>query len=246
MPNTATLDSTPRAAEEGRHLRGELALLLQEAFTAAARLRANRQVAADANAFRLQIKQLLGTADQAARRTGYDPAQVKLAIYAYIAYLDESVLNSTQPMFASWPRQPLQEEIFGDHMAGQTFFVRLDELLAERDSETLADLLEVFQLCLLLGFRGRYAAGDDGGMRGRIIATQEKIDRIRGGAGPLAPEAGHPTDDVIPSSRDRWLPVFGATAAGTLVIAVLLYLVYRLSLGGQVDQVSALVAQLLQ
>jgi len=246
MSNTATLDTAPRAAEEGRHPRGELALLLQEAFTAAARLRANRQVAADADAFRLQIKQLLGTADQAARRAGYDPNQVKLAIYAYIAYLDESVLNSTQPMFASWPRQPLQEEIFGDHMAGQTFFARLDELLAAPDSESLADLLEVFQLCLLLGFRGRYAAGEDGGLRGRIIAIQEKIERIRGGAGPLSPHAEHPGGDVIPSSRDRWLPGFAAAAGGSFVIAAVLYVVYRLSLGAQVEQVRALVAQLLQ
>jgi type VI secretion system protein ImpK len=246
MSNTATLDSSPRAVDDRRHPRGELAVLLQEAFTAAARLRANRQVAADAEAFRTQIKQLLGAADQGARRAGYDPARVKLAIYAYIAYLDESVLNSTQSMFANWPRQPLQEEIFGDHTAGQTFFVRLDELLAERDTEELADLLEVFQLCMLLGFRGRYAGGDDGGLRGRIIATQEKIDRIRGGIAPLGANAGLPTDDVIPASRDRWLPWFGVAAAVSLVGATLLYLIFRMSLGGQVEQVRALVAQLLQ
>jgi type VI secretion system protein ImpK len=246
MSNTATLDPTARAVDDGRHPRGELAVLLQEAFTAAARLRANRQVAADAEAFRVQIKQLLGAADQSARRAGYDPARVKLAIYAFIAYLDESVLNSTQPMFASWPRQPLQEEIFGDHMAGQTFFVKLDELLAERDSEELADLLEVFQLCLLLGFRGRYAAGDDGGLRNRVAATQEKIDRIRSGIGPLAPSAPLPADDVIPASRDPWLPWFGATAAASFAAAAILYLIFRISLGGQVDQVRTLVGQILQ
>src|SRR5690606_10764921 len=113
-------------------------------------------------------------------------------------------LNSGQPMFAAWPRQPLQEEIFGDHMAGETFFTRLDELLALGDSEDLADLLEVYQLCMLLGFRGRYGAAEDGGLRSRMIAVQEKIDRIRGGAGPLAPAAALPTDDVIPVARDRW------------------------------------------
>ncbi|MQA89714.1 MAG: DotU family type IV/VI secretion system protein [Gemmatimonas sp.] len=246
MSNTATLDPAPRAVEERRHPHGELAVLLQETFTAAARLRADRQVAADAEAFRLRIKQLLGAADQAARRAGYDPAHVKLAIYAFIAYLDESVLNSTQEMFAGWPRQPLQEEIFGDHMAGQTFFIKLDELLAATDSEDLADLLEVYQLCLLLGFRGRYASGDDGGLRGRIVATQEKIDRIRGGPGPFGPHAAHPTDDVIPASRDPWLPWLGATAAACFAGASLLYLIFRISLNGQVEQLRAMVMQLLQ
>src|SRR5688572_10683297 len=88
----------PDAAPEAPPRRGLLALALQEALTAGARLRANRQVAADADAFRTQIKQLLGRADQEARQAGYDPADVKLAIYGYIAFLDESVLNSGQPM----------------------------------------------------------------------------------------------------------------------------------------------------
>lgn len=246
MSNVATLDPARSALDETRHSRGELAMALQEAFTAAARLRANRQVARDADAFRAQIKQLLGSADQAARRAGYSPAHVKLAIYAYIAYLDESVLNSPQPMFAAWSRQPLQEEIFGDHMAGQTFFVRMDELLADRDAEDVADLLEVFQLCLLLGFRGRYSAGDDGGLKGRMVATQEKIDRIRGGPGRFSPHAEHPTSDRLPVSRDRWLPVLGAVAGGSVVTAAVLYVLFRILLGAEVEAVRTLVAQVLR
>ncbi|MGH7505688.1 MAG: DotU family type IV/VI secretion system protein, partial [Longimicrobiales bacterium] len=77
--------------------RGELALALQEAFTVAVRLRTNRQVAANADAFRAHVKQLLGAADRQARGAGYDADLVRLAVYAYIAFLDESVLNSSQP-----------------------------------------------------------------------------------------------------------------------------------------------------
>ena len=47
------------------------------------------------------------------------------------------------------------------------------------DQET-ADLLEIYYLCLLLGFKGRYAAGGD--LRSVMAATQEKIRRIRGPA----------------------------------------------------------------
>ena len=82
------------------------------------RLRANRQTAADADSFRAHLKQLLATADDQARRSGYDQGTVKRAIYAVTVFLDESVLNSSQPMFADWPRKPLQEEIFGGHMGG--------------------------------------------------------------------------------------------------------------------------------
>jgi type VI secretion system protein ImpK len=245
MLTAPTLASPRQASDSGSRRRGELAIVLQEAFTAAARLRANRQVAQDADSFRLQIKQLLGLADQEARQAGYDPGQVKLAVYAYIAFLDESVLNSGQPMFAAWPRQPLQEEIFGDHMAGQTFFTRLDELLTGEDSEDLADLLEVFLLCMLLGFRGRYGMGEDGGLRDRISFTQAKIRRIRGGEGPIAPAAPLPTDETAAAARDRWLPRLAVAAALSLALASVLFVVFRLSLGARVGEIQALATQLL-
>ena len=106
-------------AEPARR-RGTLALVLQEALTAIVRLRANRQAAADAESFRAHLKQLLATADDQSRRAGYDQGTVKRAIYAATVFLDESVLNSSQPMFADWPRKPLQEEIFGGHILDVT------------------------------------------------------------------------------------------------------------------------------
>ncbi len=225
--------------------RGLLAIALQEAFTAAARLRANRQVAADADSFRVQIKHLLGKADLEARQAGYDPADVKLAIYGFIAFLDESVLNSGQPMFSSWPRQPLQEEIFGDHRGGQTFFAHIDDLLARPDTEQVADVLEVFQLSLLLGFRGRYGLGDDGGLRARQEAVRRKIERIRGTAAVLSPPAPLPTDEPTPKLRDPWLRKMLTALILMLVVTVALYIVFSLALGREVDELRAIAAQLL-
>ena len=79
-----------------------------------------------------------------------------------VAFLDESVLNSRNPIFADWLRKPLQEELFGTHIAGEVFFQNLQQLLGRSDSQDLADLLEVHYLCLLLGFCGRYSAGNRG------------------------------------------------------------------------------------
>jgi type VI secretion system protein ImpK len=244
--SSPVLGSPTRDFDSGNGRRGELALLLQEPFTAAARLRANRQVAQDAESFRLRIKQLLGSADQDARRAGYDPAFVKLAIYAYVAFLDETVLTSAQPIFAAWPRQPLQEEIFGDHMAGQTFFAHLDDLLGRPDSDDLADLLEVFQLCMLLGFKGRYGSAEDGGLRDRIGFADEKIRRIRGAVVPLAPGAPLPTGEAVPAHRDPWLGRMASAAGLLLAVAVVLFVVFRLSLGARANELDILVGQLLR
>ncbi|MGH7528250.1 MAG: DotU family type IV/VI secretion system protein [Gemmatimonadales bacterium] len=213
--------------------RGQLALALQEVLTATVRLRANRQVAADAESFRTHVKQLLSGAERDARRVGYSSDDAALALYAAVAFLDESVLNSTQPMFASWPSRPLQEEIFGGHMGGEIFFQHLRQLLGRQETEDLADLLEVFQLCLLLGFQGRYSAGDRGELRSLSTGTEDKIRRIRGNFGELSPAWTPPTGETVPRTRDRWLPWLGVAAVVGLLASGALFWMFRSSLSDE-------------
>lgn len=217
------------AGRDAPSRRGQLALVFQEVLTAVARLRCNRQVATDAESFRAHVKQLLSTADRDGRRLGYSSDDVALAIYAVVAFLDESVLNSTQPMFASWPSRPLQEEIFGGHMGGEIFFQHLRQLLSRQESEDLADLLEVFQLCLLLGFQGRYSA-ERGDLRAMSSMTDEKIRRIRGSFGELSAGWAPPTGEKIARSRDPWVGWLAFAAVTCLLVAGLLFGYYRLSL----------------
>jgi type VI secretion system protein ImpK len=217
----------PQAAH---HRRGQLALILQEVLTATVRLRSNRQVAADAESFRGHIKQLLSGAQREARRLGYAADDVALALYAAVAFLDESVLNSAQPMFASWPSRPLQEEIFGGHMGGEIFFQHLRQLLSRQDSEDLADLLEVFQLCLLLGFQGRYGTEDRGELRGLAKEAGEKIRRVRGSFGELSPYWALPAGEKPVRSRDPWLPWLTLAALASFVAVWLLFGWFRTTL----------------
>ncbi len=103
-----------------------------------------------------------------------------MATLALVGFLDESVLNTHDPLFADWPRKPLQEELFGIHMAGELFFRNLEQLSARPDSADLADLLEVHYLCLLLGYGGRYSVGGRSELQAIIHATGDRIRRIRG------------------------------------------------------------------
>lgn len=210
--------------------RGQLALALQEVLTATERLRANRQVAADADSFRQHIKQVLALAEQEGRRAGYTDEEVRLVLYAVITFLDESVLNSTQVMFADWPRRPLQDEIFGGHLGGELFFQNLQALLARPDSEDLADVLEVYQLCLLLGFHGRYSAGESGELQMLVSRVAEKIQRIRGPFGELSPSWKPPAGDIPSAGGDPWLRRLGFTAIGIFALAAVLFVVFTLSL----------------
>lgn len=219
IPQTA---ATAPAGVAPSARRGALALALQEALTATVRLRANKQVAADAESFRQHIRQVLATAQQQARATGYSDEEVRLGLYAVVAFLDESVLNSTQAMFADWPRKPLQEELFGGHLGGELFFQNVQGLLARPDSEDLADLLEVHQLCMQLGFHGRYSSGGTGELHTIMNQVADKIRRVRGDFGPLSP-AWRPPPGEIPAARgDPWSRrlLYGAIAA-FVVLAVL-------------------------
>jgi type VI secretion system protein ImpK len=113
-----------------------LPLIFQEVFTAIERLRSNRQGVVDPQSFRHHTREALKTAAAQALAAGYPSGDVRLATFATVAFLDESVLNSQNPIFTDWLRRPLQEELFGTHIAGEVFFQHLQELLGRNDSRT--------------------------------------------------------------------------------------------------------------
>ena len=222
--------SHPSAPTGAENREGGLAVALQETFTAVVRLRTNRQMASDALSFRAHLKSLLGQADVAAREAGYSTDYARLAVYAVVAFIDESVLGSSLPVFADWARRPLQEEVFGEHMAGETFFDNVRSLLAQQDSEELADLLEVYLLCLLLGFQGRYAGGGGGELAAIKTAVSDKIERVRGVGGELAPDWALPVDETVPRYRDPWVRRLSFVALATVSVTILLWLGYVFAL----------------
>jgi len=200
---------------------GRLALALQEVLTATVRIRAKRQLPHDAAVFRAQLRERLRDAEQAALRAGYPAEYARLALYAATAFVDESVMGAGHPVLAGWAQRPLQDELFGGLVGGELFFQQLHRLLAEPDSAAVADLLEVYELCLRLGFRGRYGMGATGELDSVLAATSAKIRRIRGAPGPFAPTAEPPAGERAPAVRDPWVRR-GAYAVACCTLAVVL------------------------
>ncbi len=219
-----------------------LALLFQDVLTAIVRLRANRQGVTDPNAFRHHTREALKNAASQALAAGYSADDTRHATFAAVAFLDESVLNSQNPIFGEWLRKPLQAELFGTHTAGEEFFVSLQQLLGRQDSTDLADLIEIHYLCLLLGFSGRYSAGNRGELAQIMNLTGEKIRRIRGQFGPLSP-AWQPPNEKAPSQIDPWVRRWGIVAAISAVVMLVLFVGYLLGLGSVVSQLRALSTQ---
>jgi type VI secretion system protein ImpK len=208
---------------------GRLALSLQEVLTLIARVRTNRQVANDAQSFRYNVKRMLSEAAEAARQAGYGKEAIPEAGFAVITFLDESVINSAQQMFADWARKPLQEEVFGDFLGGEVFFDKLQDLLARQDSDEVADVLEVYLLCMLMGFEGRYRMGDRGMLENLKTQAADKIVRIRGASGDLSPAWMPPTEGIA-APDDPVLRLLARLTVGFLILLVVLWIVFWLLL----------------
>jgi len=221
-----------------------LALVFQEILVGGERLRTGRQTVSDPAVFRQQVIDALKLADQQARNQGYNAEDIKLAIFAVVAFVDESVLNLRLPVFADWPRRPLQEELFGHHVAGEIFFKNLQDLLGKNDSQDLADLLEVYLMCLLLGFAGRYSLGDRGGLRAIADSTADKIRRIRGVASALSPAWELPPEAPQKAGTDPLVKKIGIAAAACFALAAILFIAYKLTLGSGVASLSDLAGKL--
>lgn len=223
---------------------GRLAMAFQEALTAIVRLRDDRSDVTDPETFRNHFKQLLSVAHDDARQGGYASEDVRLAVYAVVVLLDESVLQSRQTAFGEWARRPLQEELFGGHVGGDVFFERIRELLGRQDPEGAADVLEVYLLGLLLGFRGRYAGGGEAERQHWIATASQSINRWRGTRATLCPTWAPPPEERIRPPADPWFMRLALVAVASVVIALVFFIGFQVSLRAGLAAVRALAVPL--
>jgi type VI secretion system protein ImpK len=217
-----------------------LAFVFQELITVGERLRGNRQAVSDANTFRQQLRDALQMAEQEGRKRSYSADDIELAKFAVVAFLDESILNLRLPVFGDWHRRPLQEELFGHHIAGEIFFQNLQKIMGRNDSQQTADVLEIYQLCLLLGFAGRYSISGRGELRSVIQQVGDKIRRIRQLPADLSPAWALPNEQIRTVSSDPWIKRLLFTAIGCAVLVLILFVVFKVSLSSGISTLETL------
>lgn len=163
-----------------------------------------RNAPKDINAFSQSILLFLEQFEKAARRQNFSAQDIYDAKYALCATIDEVVLSSQMQIRDDWERRPLQLKLFGDQLAGEHFF---DHLQTARDGGAeRIQALEVFYMCLLLGFKGRYLL--EGPEKLKYLTRQlgEQIAHIKGKAASFAPHWAAP--DSITHTIRRDVPVW--------------------------------------
>jgi type VI secretion system protein ImpK len=203
-----------------------LPLLYQGLLTGIIRLQSERQKLPDGESFRRRTKATLQEIERVAIAGGYDGRDVRDTHFAVVAFLDEMILNSKDPVRAEWEQRTLQQDLFGTTDAGVVFFDRLDQFRSRRDSEQLADVLEVYLLCLLLGFEGRYT-GRLGELQGLVETLRMRVEYIRGPADrivPVAVSTSGPAPIPLAKRTDRRLAF---VTLGLVIFTLLLFLFLR-------------------
>ena len=127
--------------------------------------------------------------------------------------------------------RPLQLRVFGDQLAGEHFFHRLEDLRAK--GVVHVEALEVFHMCLLLGFQGRYALDGRDKLDYLVARLGDEIARMRGRTRGFAPHAERPDQVVNPLRSDLSLWVLGAVF---LVAGLGAYLGFRTALSRETEQ----------
>ncbi|MCU7843204.1 MAG: type IVB secretion system protein IcmH/DotU [Candidatus Thiodiazotropha sp. (ex Monitilora ramsayi)] len=181
--------------------------------------------------FRNQIIKSFDVLERMAFERQIGTSTVQDAKYALAAYVDETVLASENPERMEWMSQPLQLKFFGEHLAGEAFFEKLNKL--RQGGEKNLDLLELYYTCLQLGFEGMYRMRGLEALMALQVDLRSQIDGYRGIVDPkLAPDGVPKTGIIARVSHNIPYWVIAVLTVGLLFFS---YAGYSVMLADRVD-----------
>lgn len=173
----------------------------------------NRCSPIDEAGFTAKMQRFLSDFERGAKKLDVSPEDVHAAKYAFCAAVDENILHSQFNIRESWARRPLQLILFGDQLAGEHFFTRLEDLRAKGALHLQA--LEVFHMCLLLGFQGKYIIEGPEKLNYLTARLGDEIARMKGKSAGFAPHWERP--DQISHKLRNEVPLWALCSVFALI-----------------------------
>lgn len=171
----------------------------------------NRYAPADADQFSAQVRRLLDNFERNARRLNISADDVYAAKYAFCAAVDETILSSDMAIREVWERAPLQLMLFGDQLAGENFYQELEQV--RHRGQASVQTLEVFYMCLLTGFQGKYALEGKEKLNYLIATLDKEITHLKGKRAQFAPHWKSPDNIKHMMKAEIPLWIIGAALA---------------------------------
>lgn len=159
------------------------------------------------------IVSFLADFDREARKLQIPGEDIDAAKFAFCATFDEFMLNSSVSLREACESQPLQLKVFRDQHAGEYFFEQLETLRSKGGMRLQA--LEVFHMCLLLGFHGRFTEDTIDKLAYITARVGDEIVHIKGKSRGFAPQAERP-DQIVNKLRSD-LPLWALSAVFALI-----------------------------
>ena len=186
-------------------------------------LRVKAGIVVPSNELRPKIAGMLEDFEKRAERYRFNHKIVQVSKFALAAFVDETVLTNNFPLKNEWEKNPLQLEYFGEQLAGNKFFDKLEAMLNQM--EQTADAVEIYYFCMLLGFKGRYAVYD----QEKLLATMQTTANALVKVGKIKPVELSPhwlANDQPPPPEKRGLPTWAKLGAAAGVgLALIIYIV---------------------
>ena len=182
----------------------------------------------DPENLRRRFLRLFTELDREGRELNIDSEDVNDVKFALAVFVDEVILSSQWHGKDAWQlNKTLAVEYFNSFNAGQEFYDKLDAIKAK--AHTRIEVLEVYYLCLSLGFKGQYSLYGAEKMKFLLDEVYEDIRHSqKHEAEDLSPHWQRPRTDEFVGNIDN-IPVW-AIVLGGACLAILLFLILQASL----------------
>lgn len=186
-------------------------------------LRLKASIVAPSNDLRPKVAGLLEDFEKRAERYKFNHKIVAVSKFALASFVDETILTNNFPLRSEWERNPLQLEYFGEQLAGNKFFEKLESMLKQVD--VTQDAVEIYYYCMLLGFKGRYGVYEQDKLLAIMRSTADALVK----AGRIKPVELSPNwfaNDQPEPPKKRGMPTWAiVTAFAGLGVAIVAYLI---------------------
>jgi len=185
----------------------------------------------DADVLKTRVYEMFERFESNARKFAIDNEKTRMAKFALVAFLDETIISSSWSLKEAWLSDPVQIKLFETFNAGEEFFNFLNELSQRTGANK--EVLEVYYLCLSLGFKGKYQLQSPENLR-KIIddlnlelhpETYRDIDSISPNGKP-----GQSFVQTVRSGLPLWVYPLGA-----LIVFVIFYVLMSFAISGEAE-----------
>jgi type VI secretion system protein ImpK len=172
---------------------------------------------------RAKVESMFDDFERRSERYRFNHKIVNVSKFGLAAFVDEAVLTADFPLKHEWEKNPLQLKYFGEQLAGNKFFDKLESMLPQ--IEVTQDAVEIYYYCMLLGFKGRYAVYE----QEKLLATMQNTANQLVKVGKIKPVELSPNwvaNDQPKPPEKKGMPVWAKVGAFAFIgFAVIVYFV---------------------